>query len=139
MLPSLSVKATLLLCFLPLPVFSEQVASARPDVAELVWQVLLGLTFVIFLILVVGWLTRRFLTVSGVSQHIKLLSVTSLGAREKLVLVQVGEQQVLLGVSTGSITRICDIDPPVEVISDKPLTPFSKKLSQALAKASKDV
>ena len=70
-------------------------------------KLLLGLLLVIGLIFLLAWLLRRVqqLNPRG-NQAIKLISSHALGPRERLVLVQVGSEQVLLGLSAGRIAPL---------------------------------
>ena len=63
-------------------------------------KLLLGLLLVIGLIFLLAWLLRRMQQLNPRSnQAIKLISSHALGPRERLVLIQVGSEQVLLGLS----------------------------------------
>lgn len=79
---------------------------AGSDIAGQLGQLLLGLLLVIGLIFLLAWLLRRMqqLAPRG-NQVIKLLATQALGPRDRLVLVQVGSEQILLGLSAGRITR----------------------------------
>ncbi len=73
-----------------------------------------GLILVVFLILTIAWLIRR---VGGVpmmgGQAMKVSAVLSIGTREKVVLVDVGDKQILLGVAPGRVTHLESFDEPV--------------------------
>lgn len=77
------------------------------------------LTFV-FLILVIGiilllsWLFRRFGFMPSKSGHfIQIVSSLSLGPKEKLILVDIHGQQILLGICPGSIQKLLILDQKV--------------------------
>ena len=78
--------------------------------------VFLGLLLVIGLIFLLAWLLRRVqqLNPRG-NQAIKLISSHALGPRERLVLVQVGSEQVLLGLSAGRIAPLHVLKEPVHL------------------------
>lgn len=72
-----------------------------------VLQVLLYLGLIVGLIVVLGFTAKRlgqnnFQTGTGM----KVVSSLPLGMKEKLVLVQVGDQQILIGVTPNSIGKI---------------------------------
>ena len=85
------------------PVASMSSAGMGAQMSKL----LLGLLLVIGLIFLLAWLLRRVqqLNPRG-NQAIKLISSHALGPRERLVLVQVGSEQVLLGLSAGRIAPL---------------------------------
>lgn len=67
----------------------------------------------------------------------KVISALSLGMREKLILVQVGEKQLLLGVTPGRIDNLLVLEGEQQLFqqqSDKQSDgEFSKKLKQLIA------
>ena len=103
-------------------------------------QMLLGLLLVIGLIFVLAWLLRRVQQIGPRgNQVIKLLASQALGPRERLVLVQVGNEQVLLGLSAGRITPLHTLKEPVHLADGEPATPeFAQRLMELLGKDQKD-
>ena len=77
-------------------------------------QLALGLGFVVGLIVLLGWLLRRVgpLAAQG-GQHIRLVSSLPLGPRDRLLLVDVGGTQMLLGASPGRINTLHVFDHPI--------------------------
>lgn len=66
-----------------------------------------GLVLVIFAILVLAWILRRMPGIPGQGQQvIEILAVRVVGARERLLLVQVGEEQILLGMTPAGIRHL---------------------------------
>lgn len=88
----------------------------KPSVAPVfsgtsVIQVILSLAFVIVLIYAVAWYVRRLqLTTGATGQSMRVVSALSVGTREKVVLVQVGEEQLLLGVAPGRVNLLRQFD-----------------------------
>jgi flagellar protein FliO/FliZ len=69
-------------------------------------QLMLGLLLVVGLIFVLAWLMRRVQRAGPAgNQVIELLGSRALGPRDRLVLVQVGNEQILLGVTPGASAR----------------------------------
>jgi flagellar protein FliO/FliZ len=102
---------------------------------------LFSLITVLAIIMLLAWLLRRFnLGVQGNSGAIKVLTTLTLGKSERLVLVEVGEQQLLLGVTAQNITLLQTLEQPLE-LSSQPLqaTPrlFQEKLKGFLNKTEK--
>ena len=77
-------------------------------------QVLLALLLVVALIVITAWFMRRY---SGASHSrngaLRLLAGISVGQRERVVLVQAGEVQLLLGVAPGEVRTLHCFDKPV--------------------------
>ncbi|WP_312301034.1 flagellar biosynthetic protein FliO [Stutzerimonas nitrititolerans] len=103
-------------------------------------KLLLGLLLVIGLIFLLAWLLRRVqqLNPRG-AQVIKIISTQALGPRDRLVLVQVGSEQILLGLSAGRITPLHVLEEPVHLPDAEPATPeFAQRLMELLGKDQKD-
>ncbi len=103
-------------------------------------QVLLGLLLVIGMIFVLAWLLRRVQQIGPRGgQVIKLVASQPLGPRERLVLVQVGNEQILLGLTAGRITPLHTLKEPVYVADPQAATPeFAQRLMELLGKDQKD-
>ncbi|VAX13751.1 Flagellar biosynthesis protein FliQ [hydrothermal vent metagenome] len=81
-------------------------------------QMILGLLFIVLLIFALAWFMRRMGRLQSVmGGSMKLLGGVSLGQRERAVLVQVGETQMLLGVAPGSVRTLHVFDKPVVTAS----------------------
>jgi len=77
-------------------------------------QTLLWLMVIIALILALAWAARRFSTLSAFGgQGMKVISALPVGNRERVVLVQVGDKQMLLGVAPGNVSMLHAFDQPV--------------------------
>jgi flagellar protein FliO/FliZ len=63
----------------------------------------------------------------------------ALGPRDRLVLVQVGEEQILLGLTPGRITPLHVLKHPVGVAQTEAATPeFAQRLMELMGKDQKD-
>lgn len=95
-------------------------ASAEPASLSQLLQVAGGLLVVVIVIFALAWLVRRVGMVSGVAGSVlRVLGVVSVGQREKLVLVQVGEKQLLVGVAPGSVTTLHVLETPIDIPAGK--------------------
>lgn len=78
------------------------------------FKVLFGLVFVIALFLGSTFLFKRYGhgTMTGRGQ-IRLVDGLHLGNRERLVLVEVNDKQILLSITSGQISKLDTIDKPL--------------------------
>ena len=77
-------------------------------------QVVGSFFLVICVLLAVMLLLKRFNTVgTSRSGYIQILASAPLGQRERAVLLQVGEEQILVGVSAGSVSTLHHIAHPI--------------------------
>lgn len=78
-------------------------------------QLIVGLMFVLLCIVVLAWLAKRFNRLQSSSDgSLQILGGISMGARERVVLVQVGATQLLLGVAPGRINMLHQLEQPLE-------------------------
>lgn len=81
---------------------------SQPDLIQ--WTV--GLVLVILLILVSAWMLRRLNPLSlAHGNRLRVLAGISLGPRERVVLLQVGQKQLLLGVAPGRVETLHVLEP----------------------------
>jgi len=113
-------------------------AEAAPAIDPLsganIGQLAIGLLFVLLMVIGLAWLLRRVGGVNfGGSQALKVVGGMSMGARERVVLIQVGETQLLVGISPGRIQTLHVLDKPV-VVQDGEQTGegFADKFAAAL-------
>ena len=117
--------------------------TGTADMGSQMLQLLLGLLLVIGLIFLLAWLTRRVqqrLPGGHGSDTIQLVATRSLSPRERLLLVQVGKEQVLLGLTPGSIETLHVLQEPVEAAIQDTQTvgEFARRLKQALHQGGPD-
>lgn len=87
--------------------FAAPTPSAIPAAPGSLLRVLLGLALVLALVFAAAWLMRRLRAIQGAgTDGITVLAQTSLGARERVVLVQVGGQKLLLGAGPGNVRTL---------------------------------
>ncbi|WP_433769455.1 flagellar biosynthetic protein FliO [Pseudomonas putida] len=115
---------------------------ASSGVAGQLTQLVLGLLLVVGLIFFLAWLLRRVQQAgpAGKGQVIELIGSRALGPRDRLVLVQVGNEQILLGLSPGTITALHVLKEPVQVpgTTEKATPEFAQRLMELLGKDQKD-
>ncbi|KJK05633.1 Flagellar protein FliO [compost metagenome] len=103
-------------------------------------QLVLGLLLVLGLIFLLAWLLRRVQNAApGGGQVIEILGSRTLGPRDRLLLIQVGKEQILIGHSPGSIEALHVLAEPVEVpVSARQATPeFAQRLLELMGKDQK--
>ncbi len=91
-------------------------------------QTTLGLLAVLAVIIVIGWAVKRFGNLrGGVQGQMKIVGGLSLGTRERVVLLQVGGQQLVLGVAPGQIRTLHVLDRPLTTDDSNTETPAVDK------------
>ena len=94
-----------------------------PDGAGLL-RATVGLALVLALIFAVGWLMRRLAPARGGSTGpLRIVGSHALGARERVVLLEVGEQWLVVGVAPGNVRGLATL--PRGELPPAPATPAS--------------
>ncbi len=94
-----------------------------------------GLVVVIGLILVCAWLFKRLGGMAGnPSGVLQIVAVLPVGTREKVALLQVGEKQVLVGITPHQISLLQSFEQPVTVAGKKNDSEFATRLHALLTK-----
>lgn len=93
-------------------------AAVTPPAAGSLAQMVLGLIGVLAIIVGGAWLLKRYgqLPGAGYGGALRVLGGVSLGPRERAVLIQVGEKQLLLGVTPGCVRTLHVLDQPAVTI-----------------------
>lgn len=113
---------------------NSTVSSAMPNPlgSGAVVELVLGLIAVIGLILALAWVVKRLNVLPGQRAGMQIVAVLPLGQREKAVLIQVGEQQMLLGVSSSQVSLLEKFDTPVIEPRRAPEGAFANRLKEAM-------
>ena len=116
-------------------------AAAPGSLGGQLAQMVFGLLLVVGLIFFLAWLLRRMQStaVKG-GQVIEIVGSRAIGPRDRLLLVQVGKEQILIGHTPGSIEALHVLAEPVEVPENaRQATPeFAQRLMELMGKDPKD-
>ena len=112
------------------------------DVWQQVGQVIGALGGTLLLVLVLAYVAKRMQQGSATkTNHLKVVETLHLGTKERVLLVQAGTQQVLLGVTPQQITQLAEVSCSVEsepteasflpVVQEAPVAHDAKDNAQA--------
>ncbi|MEE4383310.1 MAG: flagellar biosynthetic protein FliO [Pseudomonadales bacterium] len=86
------------------------------DGAGSLLRLLVGLAVVLGTLFALAWLVRRSGAVGvGRGGAVRVLASAAVGQRERVVLLEVGTQQLLVGVAPGSVRTLVELSEPVAV------------------------
>ncbi|MFJ7282366.1 flagellar biosynthetic protein FliO [Pseudomonas sp. NPDC099000] len=126
----------------PVATATAAAPAVSSGVAGQLTQLVFGLLLVLGLIFFLAWLLRRVQQAgpAGKGQVIEIVGSRALGPRDRLMLVQVGNEQILLGLSPGTITALHVLKEPIEVptTTEKATPEFAQHLLKILGKDQKD-
>jgi flagellar protein FliO/FliZ len=100
--------------------------NSDPMNSSYLLQLVIGLLIVLLCIIALAWLAKKMNRFQSLTDSsLKVIGGLSMGSRERIVLLQVGEEQLLLGVSPGRINTLHVLDAPIDMVSNKPDSPMS--------------
>lgn len=129
---------------LPAVLHAADAPLSAPDPMSSIGRVALTLIGMIGFILLLAYWAKRLQNMNSAGrgglakkgQAIKTLATISLGLKEKVSLLQVGEQQLLVGITAHSIQTLLVLDEPISEEDIEQSAPaFQAILKKALNKA----
>ncbi|WP_292276689.1 flagellar biosynthetic protein FliO [Marinobacter sp.] len=129
------------------PVIAEETAKApqnaaaktvgnAPDTMGTLLSLGAGLLAVIAVIYGCAWIIRRMNGMTGMNNNaIKVVSVMAIGARERIALIEVGGQQILLGITPSAIRTLQVFEEPVVDAGNPNSGDFAKRLQSMIGKS----
>ncbi|MEC5162267.1 MULTISPECIES: flagellar biosynthetic protein FliO [unclassified Janthinobacterium] len=116
-------------------------ATAPASAAGSLLQTILALLFVLALLGGLAWFMKRFgPKVAGGNSRLRLLSSMSLGGRERVMLIEVGDQWIVVGASPGRVNALATMprQDDASATAGQPNSPaaanFSEWLKQTIEK-----
>lgn len=96
-----------------------------------------SLLLVVAIILACAWLLKRIgPNRRAGTQHLRVVASTPVGQRERVVIVEVADRWLVLGVGGGQVTRLDTLEPPATPDAAPPGPPlagsFASRFAQAL-------
>ena len=116
---------------------ASKLHAGAPDAGSLGGAVF-SLVLVVGLILALGWLAKRMpgMQRGGSASQLKVVASVSLGPRERAVVLDVGGQQLLVGVGQGGVRTLHTLEHPLPVVESTAPSAFAQVLAQQFGKKS---
>ena len=94
-------------CLVAPVVASAQTTAATPDFGGSVLQVIISLIVVVLLLIGSLYLLKRLSAPRGVTAGLlRVIGTTAIGTRERVVLLEIADTWLVLGVAPGSVTSL---------------------------------
>jgi len=116
----------------------QQIGYAAPSTPG-IGSAMVGLVLVLGLILGMAWLLKRMPGAGqGLRQsdQLRIVGMLSVGSKERVAVIQVGGEQLLVGVSPGGISRLYLLPEALDVAPAPTLPNFAELLGKRLRKGS---
>lgn len=118
---------------------AESPSSALPQMGSGLLQMLAGLALVVGLIFASLWLLKKISAPRGATAGLlRVVAGTAVGPRERVILVEIGEDWLVLGVAPGRVNTLHRLPrqtpaaPPAE--TPAPTMDFGKRLRSIMAR-----
>jgi len=93
------------------------------------FSMIISLFMVLALIIASAWILKKFNLTQRSASGMKVITSLPVGHKEKLIVVQVGDEQLLIGVSQQQVTLLKVLDTPLTMEPQ-----VSQDISQSLSK-----
>lgn len=95
---------------------SSNTLNGDPMSGSYLVQLVVGLFIVLLCIVVLAWFAKKMKHFNPLADgSLKVIGGLSMGSRERVALLQVGEQQLLIGISPGRINTLHVLETPIEM------------------------
>lgn len=119
-----------------LPAIANTGSSSSYSSISSIASIFLSLLVVVGLIFAVAYVMRRFNVTSVNGGHMKVVASMMAGVKEKIMVIEVGGEQHLIGVTGQQITHLSKLTTPIDTQADSSTAnqgSFQQKLAQAMA------
>ncbi|MGY5449883.1 flagellar biosynthetic protein FliO [Agarivorans sp. MS3-6] len=120
-----------------LPVAAEEAMTKAPSSQVELLSWIMSLAVVLVTIFVCAWVLKKTRLSQFAGGQAKVVANLALGTRERVMVVEVGEQQYLIGVTAQSINLLDKLEQPLVVQTNKVTSQFAKQLQGMLSKNEK--
>ena len=112
---------------------ASQITSSDPMSSSYLVQLILGLVVVVLCIIALAWFAKKMNRFQAMNDDsLKIIAGISMGTRERAVLLQVGEEQLLVGVTPGRLQTLHVLEKPIEIIANNTASQVGKNFSDKL-------
>ncbi|WP_084407289.1 flagellar biosynthetic protein FliO [Aestuariibacter salexigens] len=121
---------------LALLIFPSFAALAEPQSLSSptsIVSIFLSLLLVVGVVFMLAFLMRRFNVTPTGNSKMKVVASMMAGHKERIVVLQVGDQQHLVGITAHNISHLATLDENLKDDSVAMASPFKDKLVQAMA------
>ncbi|MCP5245823.1 MAG: flagellar biosynthetic protein FliO [Burkholderiales bacterium] len=99
-------------------------------------KMIFSLVLVLVIIIAIAWMLKRFAIIpTTATGPIKIVSAASVGQRERVVIVEIEDTWLVLGVAPGKVNTLHSMEKSASISSDKTLKIAGGQFSEALNKS----
>ena len=92
---------------------------------------------IVALIFAIGWILKRFkVALPRGSKDMEVLDQVAVGERDRIALVRIGDQQVLVGIGAGGIVPLSPLPMPISLRAAAPSAlPVAERLREMMKRS----
>ena len=91
----------------PLNAHAQTAPAQNAPATPSLWGTLLALVFVLALLMAMAWFMKRYgPRAAGGAGHLRVVSSLNLGGRERILVVEVADQWIVVGASPGRVNAL---------------------------------
>jgi len=108
--------------------------TSDPFSASYLFKLIAVMGFILLLIFALAWMMKKMQWAQN-SQNglIQIVSAVAVGQRDRIALIQIGEEQILVGLTPGKIEKLHVLKNPVDLAdANEPAQKFSDKFQQLM-------
>ena len=95
------------LAAMPVMAQNAQAPAVQPAPANLMLQAFFGLAIVLALLAGAAWVLKRFNPIkANHAGHVRIVGGVSVGSRERVIVVEVADQWIVVGVAPGNVNAL---------------------------------
>jgi len=86
-------------------------AEPMPTASNSLFRMLIGLAIVLLILAVISWAMKKYMGTAGTQQSvIRVVGGVSVGSRERVMVLEVADRWLVVGVAPGHVTHIADLE-----------------------------
>jgi flagellar protein FliO/FliZ len=131
---------------LTLPISVMAAEASTPSATASILKMIVGLAVVLGVMALFAWGAKRFLPNTG--HHagvVKVIGGTSVGTRERVVVLEIADRWIVVGVANGQVSALANLAPGADIATTgetgspvnsnaTPLQPFANWMKQSMNK-----
>jgi flagellar protein FliO/FliZ len=133
------IGAYVLFLFLFCSVVNAEASASTPQTLQnptSILSIFLSLLLVVAIIFALAYLARRFNVTQAGNGQLKVVASMAAGTKEKIMVIEVGGEQFLLGVTAHNINQLGKLEKPIQTANESKFS--AQSVGQASSLAFKD-
>jgi flagellar protein FliO/FliZ len=114
----------------PFKAFAEPASLSNPTS---IVSIFLSLLLVIGIVFALAYVMRQFNVTQSGSSQLKIVASMMAGSKERVIVIDVGGEQHLLGITAHNINHLAKLDTPIAATAGSSGDNFKHKLAQFMA------